>query len=164
MGQNTMVAMTDDERRFGRVPFTGTIRYQYANDLSGLATCRNLGHGGMCVRLGRYLRPGRLILLEVIDADDTVEPVEFKGRVVWCRPASSPCMFAAGVRVFHDDLDVARAIYAFMSQELVQSGAFEALPASRTVQEAAKECAARDRTVGPVVERTVAVRSRCCCH
>lgn len=94
---------TADQRRFARVPFRSTTWYRHALDEDGAAgICQDLCRGGMRLLMGRYLRPGRLVLLRLeVPAGDS--PLEIKGRVIWCRPAAEPCLFSAGIRVYDDD-------------------------------------------------------------
>lgn len=100
---DTMIpAAVREKRRYGRLPFSENMRYQCAAHDAGQARCLDAGRGGFRVHLGRYLRPGRLVMLEMADPAHPTEAVELKGRVVWCRPASESCMFEAGVRIFSE--------------------------------------------------------------
>ncbi len=102
----TASAPVQDERRGKRTPHNGQVTYRYSPVDEGKAVCANVGSKGLRIRLGRYLRPGRKVVLGV----ETPQGVELKGRVAWCRPANEPNMFDAGVRVFHDAADSAAAL------------------------------------------------------
>ena len=63
-----VVMAATDARRFPRTPFHSVARYWCAADDEGsTAACRNLGRGGLSLTMGRYLRPGRFMMLEVAD-------------------------------------------------------------------------------------------------
>ncbi len=128
MTQTLLEANPKDARRYLRVPFAGTVNYRYADE-QGAATCNDLGRGGLRLQLGRYLRPGRRIMLTLTDVMSGSHPVELKAEVVWCRPASGSCTFTTGLRVYHDDLDTTHTLSVLIDRELEMLGFFEALRA-----------------------------------
>lgn len=89
-------------RTFWRVPFSTEVEYFYGSGASGKARCRDLSRGGLSMTLGRYLTPGRKVLLRVFSTWNPNEAAEFKGRIVWCRPTERPEWFRAGVEILRD--------------------------------------------------------------
>jgi len=94
--------MSADERRFLRVPFSTRVEYFHGAGASGTGCCREVSHRGLSMRLGRYLAPGRKVLVRVFSVANPVEAAELKGRVAWCRPTAAPDQFLAGIEVFFD--------------------------------------------------------------
>lgn len=102
--EQVAVNMNEEQRTFTRVPFEHPVRWLKARGQSGSATVRNVGRGGLCLSLGRYLRPGRSIQVVFDDIAYQNEPVTFMARVAWCRPLDPGSVeFAAGLRVVHDE-------------------------------------------------------------
>ena len=95
-----------DERRAGRVPCSEYLTYRYSSSDGGKASCADVSFRGLGIRLGRYLRPGRRVVVCL----DALPSVELKGRVAWCRPSDEPNLFDAGIRVFHDEPDSVAAL------------------------------------------------------
>ncbi len=92
-----------DQRRAVRKPRSGAVIYASGGDVSGLATWCDESAGGASIRLGRYLRPGRPVVLRYQSSVGDNGTEESQGRVVWCRPLGGDgCTFAAGVE-FHND-------------------------------------------------------------
>ena len=120
MTHKTTAIRRHDQRRFFRVPYAGVVRYWYAPDEDGTAKCCDVGQGGVCLSLGRYLRPGRRVMLSVSGPEASTTGAEFKGEVVWCRPAATPCIFLAGVRVWHDDPETPDTLASMVHQGLAQ--------------------------------------------
>ena len=78
----------------------GELEYRYGNAEQGKAVWCSFGRDGACIRMGRYLRPGRHVLL--IDESDGDAPAEFSGRIVWCRPGADGRSYIAGIYLFDD--------------------------------------------------------------
>lgn len=99
------------ERRVSRrSPLTGRVSYQYGVGETGTAAWQDISLHGSRIRLGRYLPPGKHILLQG-------EPLpELKGRVVWCLPREGSRYFEAGLRIYHTDLDVIHALEAIAAE------------------------------------------------
>ncbi|MBN2310633.1 MAG: PilZ domain-containing protein [Candidatus Hydrogenedentes bacterium] len=111
-----------DERRFVRVPFTGLATYRCGSRDTGGAVCLDVGRGGMRVELGRYLRPGRRLLVSVSGLPGQNERIELKARVAWCRPTTNPSVFLTGLRVFHDDARSVAGLTELFYRGLEQMG------------------------------------------
>ena len=87
--------------RAGQSPAPGgELEFRYGHDEQGKAVWCSFGRDGACIRMGRYLRPGRHVLLIDNSAGDT--PAEFSGRIVWCRPGADGRSYIAGVYLFDD--------------------------------------------------------------
>lgn len=78
----------------------GELEFRYGNEEQGTAVWCSFGRDGACIRMGRYLRPGRHVLL--IDRTAGEVPAEFSGRIVWCRPGADGRSYIAGVYLFDD--------------------------------------------------------------
>ncbi|MBI5093153.1 MAG: PilZ domain-containing protein [Candidatus Hydrogenedentes bacterium] len=115
-----------DQRRFTRVPHRGDVSYRYAANDAATAVCVDVSHGGVCLAMGRYLRPGRFVLLAFTTAADSDSTVELKAQIVWCRPTDEPHVFQAGVNIFHDEPDVSVIMSELLYQALVNGGHIEA--------------------------------------
>jgi hypothetical protein len=127
MANSTVGTVVNDQRQFARVPFTGAVTYRYEPDHEGTAMCTDVGRGGLCLHLGRYLRPGRRVMLSVAGPDG--EPLELKARVAWCRATPGSRLFATGVRVYHDEPQSLGALSTMVHKGLEQSGVFSELRA-----------------------------------
>jgi hypothetical protein len=75
--------------------------------------------------MGRYLRPGRLVLLTAASPSDASSVAELKAQIVWCRPTEDPKVFHAGVHIFHDEPEVTIVMSELLYQALVDSGHIE---------------------------------------
>jgi hypothetical protein len=122
MSKGAQRASADTKRRFVRVPLTGPIGYRYGVGDEGRAEYANVSQTGLGLRLGRYLRPGRRVLL-TLDAGPGAEEgpgTELKAQVAWCRPGKDAHVFDAGVRVFHDEPDSAATMRGLLVRGLKQ--------------------------------------------
>jgi len=125
----TAVRTAKDQRRSARASYSGKATYRYARDDGGSATVVNLCPSGACLALGRYLRPGRFMLL-ALEADSSPRTtIELKTQVVWCRPTKNIGVFLTGVRILHDELDTEVTI----SELLSRTPENEPVPARRPV-------------------------------
>lgn len=115
-----------EQRRHERQDVSGAFSYRYGPGYGGEGDWQNVSLGGASVRLGRYLRPGRHVLLNSVVRGEVFvdEEVEFKARVVWCRPVDQDQRFEAGLVLFRDDGESARRLASILA-----SGASE--PAGR---------------------------------
>lgn len=105
------VIMNEEQRTFTRVPFEHPVGWLEAQGQSGAGVVLNVGRGGVCLLLGRYLRPGRSVEVRFNDIEFRGEPVTLRARVAWCRPADRGSVeFAAGLRVVHDEATSLAAI------------------------------------------------------
>jgi hypothetical protein len=64
--------------------------------------------------LGRYLTPGRKVLVRVFSVRNPNEAAELKGRIAWCRPTEQPERFLAGVEIFYDAPEVSEDLSRLM--------------------------------------------------
>lgn len=120
-------------RRFLRVPFATEVDYFYGTKASGSGQCRELSRGGLSMSLGRYLTPGRKILVRVFSTSNPNEAAELKGRIAWCRPTGQPERFLAGVEVFYDAPEVSEDLSRLMLEAaLAHTGATETVPGDKT--------------------------------
>lgn len=130
MTKETLRWTRKDQRHFARAPFAGTISYCYGHSETGQATCLDVGHGGARLILGRYLRPGRHVLLALALDSEGEKLVELKARVAWCRPAGEPHTFIAGVYIFHDEPEVSAALSELLYEALRRLGWVQPVAAS----------------------------------
>ncbi|MBI4559241.1 MAG: PilZ domain-containing protein [Candidatus Hydrogenedentes bacterium] len=124
---------TGDQRIFARVPYSAGVTYRYGVNEGGIAASANLGRGGACLTLGRYLRPGRYVMLSFEAAPADNEPVELKAQVMWCRPTNDAKRFEAGVRIFHDEPDVNVALSELLYDAMLRAGQLNPLLVERVV-------------------------------
>lgn len=110
-----------DSRRFTRVPFSRTVAYRCGENDTGLGSCGNVSRTGLGLRLGRYLRPGRRMVVS-FDKTETGAPAEVKAHVVWCRPTAEPDVFEVGIRVFHDTPEVVHVLSDMLHEGLAGMG------------------------------------------
>jgi len=122
MGNELGRTLFQDQRRFTRVPHRGDISFKYAANDAANAVCVDMSRGGVCLAMGRYLRPGRKVLLTVADATDATRLAELKAQVVWCRPTDDPQVFQAGIHIFHDEPEVTVVMSEWLYRALVDSG------------------------------------------
>ena len=111
-----------ERRRSARMQLAGIVKYVCAPNQGGVATWHDVGSGGVCIRLYRYLRPGRYVLLSVKSGTNHGAYAELKGRIAWCRRAPDGGSFVAGVRVYHDTSDAAGAVSELVQQARMQAG------------------------------------------
>lgn len=104
-----------EQRRESRLPLEGPLRYRYGSGEDGAAQWRTVCVRGASIGLGRYLSPGRRILL-VADIPWAGVPAEFKARVVWCRPEGQDHHFEAGIAIYNDEAETARVLSMLVAQ------------------------------------------------
>jgi hypothetical protein len=100
-----------EQRSSDRRTAFGTLSYQDSPDDRGWARWCSVSRDGACIHLGRYLRPGKHIMLRLHHHTD-VATSEFKARVVWCRPIAAGAHFVAGLKIFHDQPESEEALAA----------------------------------------------------
>ncbi len=98
-----------------RTPFAGMLRYRCGGEDKAPAQWANVSRVGAGVRLGRYLRPGRLLQLCFRSPEGEGRKVELDARVVWCRPAGE-VDFMAGVHIVRREPTEALAFAALVHE------------------------------------------------
>ena len=116
MNYEGLIRVVDEQRRYARVPFKHTARCAYGPGHQAKASCEDVGLGGLRLKLGRYLRPGTLVLVSVGE-----QAVQLKARVAWCRGLKDH-HFAAGLRVFQSEAEAALALTRLSTQAALDSG------------------------------------------
>jgi len=123
MGMTKMATETRqfemDERLFVRVPYTTQVTYSDDGGHEGGATSDDISRGGVSLRMGRYLRPGRFVLI-TIGGPDGASPIELKTRVAWCRPDKGEHVFRTGLRVFYDEPDTMEQMSRLMYEAVLR--------------------------------------------
>ncbi len=112
MATSASTMITRNNRRDSRVTLSGTVKYSYSGGESGTATCCDVSGGGMRVVLGRYLRPGRHLMVQVPHGANKKRHAELKAEIAWCSPTEEPHEFIAGLRVLHDEPEAAHTLAA----------------------------------------------------
>lgn len=106
-----LAVATVEQRTSDRWSAFGTLSYQDAPDDRGWARWCSVSRDGACIHLGRYLRPGKHIMLRLHESSERCA-AEFKARVVWCRPIAAGAHFVAGLKIFHDEPESEEALAA----------------------------------------------------
>jgi len=86
-----MVGVATDTRHEERLAFTERLTYRYGERYAGSALWHDVSRSGGRVHLGRYLRPGKSLLLTFGAS------AQFSAMVVWCRRAGNSADFEAGL-------------------------------------------------------------------
>ncbi len=107
-----------DQRETERFPHTGSLEYRYGLSDTGIATWHDVGRDGVCIRLGRYLRPGRSLVLIREERELHDEPRELKGRIVWCRPSGDGETYLVGVKVHRSGVELCYAMSSLVREAL----------------------------------------------
>ena len=110
MSVETLANVAVEERESERFSFRGKLSYRCALEEGGSATWCSVGREGACIRLKRYLRPGRHMILSTDAIVVNGQGAELSARVVWCRPTADGDTFVAGLHIFGDDPEAALAL------------------------------------------------------
>lgn len=110
MSAETLANVAIEEREWERFPFRGKLSYRCALEEGGAATWCSVGREGACIRMKRYLRPGRHMILSTDAIVANGHGAELSARVVWCRPTADGGTFVAGLHIFGDDPEAALAL------------------------------------------------------
>ena len=95
-----------EQRSFTRLPYEKEVKWACGPSYLGIATLRNVGRGGMCFRLDRYIAPGRSIQLTFPEIFRGESPVTLRARVAWSKPMpSNPNEFESGAHVVYDSAE-----------------------------------------------------------
>ena len=62
------------------------------------ARLENVSYGGLCVALGRYIKPQTLVHVPV---SLEIEKVSFPARIAWCTPLSETGQYRLGIKADH---------------------------------------------------------------
>lgn len=127
----------DDERTFVRVQFETSVHCASDDGHVGAGITGDVSRGGLSLHLGRYLRPGRLVLLRVSEPA-AAAPLELKGEIAWCRPEGPAGAFRAGVRVIHDEPEAIEGLSRLVHAAVLPSICWTAEPPAILVPEAAQ--------------------------
>lgn len=146
MAGETGVESRRQRRRFARVPLAGTVHYLCAPNEGGVGSWQDVGQGGACVRLSRYLRPGRLVLLSVKLGSNNGAYAELKGRVAWSRRCGENGSTVAGLRLFDDVPEAELTLSGLISEGLGQAGGDDRAGAGLGCFKPVFTAAARQRT------------------
>ncbi len=98
--------MSEAWERERRTQLGGSLQYTTGCGEAGQATWLNISRTGAGLLLGRYLRPGRTLLLELA-ATETDCTVLVPAEVAWCVPQLGKPSFKTGLRIHRDDPEVA---------------------------------------------------------
>ena len=112
MGARALTIPHVDERRSRRAPFHGKFEYRYDANQSGKAEWCSLGREGACIRIGRYLRPGRRMRIECHGLD-------LEARVIWCRATADGNRFAAGLQIVNSGAEASMLALSAIAQRLI---------------------------------------------
>ena len=93
-----------DARVFTRVPLEQVVHWRHLDGDEGLAQTRNVSRGGMCIELGRYLRPGRLLTVSFDGIVYGQEAVSLPTRIAWCKPIQETDRYLVGLEIVDDRL------------------------------------------------------------
>jgi hypothetical protein len=123
MAGQTGAESQGQRRRFARVPLAGSVHYICAPNDGGVGIWQDVGQGGACVKLNRYLRPGTLVLLSVKLGFESGAYSELKGKVAWCRRCGENGSSVAGLRLFDDVPEAELTLSGLVNEGLRQGGA-----------------------------------------
>ncbi len=112
MGASALTIPTAEERRSRRIPFRGEFEYRYDGNEGGKAEWCSVGREGACVRIGRYLRPGRRMRVETHGLD-------LEARVVWCRATEEGDRFVAGLQIVNGGAEASMLALSAIVKRLV---------------------------------------------
>lgn len=112
-----MVQATGQRMRERRLMFGGRLIYRYDDAEHATAHWLDVSRVGAKLRLGRYLRPGRVIELDFASPLDG-EQVRLGARVMWCEQVKEAPEFVAGVHVRRETPETALAFAALGYQML----------------------------------------------
>ena len=122
MRYNGLIRVVTEQRHYSRVPYHKSVHYRHGVAIGGSAVCTDVGLGGLNLRVGRYLRPGTLLMVTFNESTSDGAPLQLKGRIAWCRGADG-YHFAAGLRVFHDEPESVTALTRLAAKAASNAGA-----------------------------------------
>jgi len=107
---SALARVIPERRTSPRTPLSGKVACQYDSKEQCLAEWRDIGLKGARIRLGRYIAPGKHLLL--LPAPGS----ELKARVVWCLPREGSQYFEAGLRIYPSEHDAFRIIESLFAK------------------------------------------------
>lgn len=113
MSAEALELTIQDERVESRTSVHGTFEYT-CDGQEGTGCWSSMSHDGACIKLGRYMRPTRLIRI-------TKDGHDIFGSVVWCRPTTNSETFVAGIRFIDGGVEASFLILSAMVQQMVRS-------------------------------------------
>ena len=111
MGASALSIPTAEERSSGRTQFRGQFEYRYDAGERGKAQWCSVGREGACIRIGRYLRPGRRMRVECHGLD-------LEARVIWCRATVDGDHFVAGLQIVNGGAEASMLALSAIAQRL----------------------------------------------
>lgn len=96
--RKSMIKTEKDIRRFTRVRAEAAIQFYDGTGTLSRARLENVSYGGLCMSLGRYIKPQTLVQVPVTMEN---EKVSFPARVAWCSPHSETGQFRLGLKADH---------------------------------------------------------------
>ena len=112
MGAYALTIPHVDERRSRRAPFHGEFEYRYDGNQSGKAEWRSVGREGACIRIGRYLSPGRRMTVDC-------RGLELEARIIWCRATAGGDHFVAGLQIVNGGAEASMLALSAIVQRLI---------------------------------------------
>ena len=107
------IAYTEtEERQTKRVPYRGVVEYGVGCGGTGKAEWVNVSHSGASLRLGRYLKPGRMLRINTYAS-------EFSGQVVWCHALPDGESFEVGIEMVNEPLEASLTVLAAVARRLM---------------------------------------------
>ncbi len=89
-----------------RCTLSGPVAYTSGGGEGGQATWLNISRTGAAILLGRYLRPGRPINLDLA-AGEGGAVVAIPAGIAWCVPVADTLHFKTGLKILRNDPEIA---------------------------------------------------------
>ena len=113
-----------------RTALSGSLTYRHEPGEQGRARWLNVTRVGASIRLGRYLRPGRLLHLSFANPLDSGAQADVAAQVAWCRLVPGSVDFEAGLRIMRDAPEMALAFAALGYEKVKEMNRDEAMVVS----------------------------------
>lgn len=97
----------DQHPREGRTTLTGGFHFVCDEGHTGGGRWLNVSRVGASVLLGRYLKPGREVIVRFASPLVSNDALEVKARVMWCRQIQGGPEFMAGIRIRRETPEMA---------------------------------------------------------
>lgn len=112
---SALARVIPERRTSPRTALSGNVPYQYGTKERCAAKWLDIGLKGARIRLGRYIAPGKHLLLLPSPC------AELKARVVWCLPREGSQYFEAGLRIYPSEHDAFRIVESLFAEARLQS-------------------------------------------